>query len=362
MRFPANNTYCNKQGRIVWHGDTAYLGYSASSVEFRFAGRKAVACLVSDPDSYEDNLQAQVAVFINDEDEPYKRFTLKQGEREYALYESPEEKEVTLRLVKYSETAFAGCGIKYFEIDTERLLAPPPLPERKIEIIGDSITCGYGVEAASELITFDTRTENPMKSYSMLTAKALQAQVHLVSFSGNGIISHYVEETATQPQDEILMPLLYDYTDPASSARVNGQELTDAHADSWEKWDFSNYEPQLILINLGTNDGSWCKAEKDRKESFRDKYRLFLEQVRARNPQAKLLCMLGTMDQRLVDQVEEAVQSFKDEHSDDEIAYLHLPEQNPADGYGADWHPCEKTQRDTAELVIEAAKKLMNWA
>ncbi len=362
MKFYATDKRCNRQGRIVEHGDIAYLGYSGSSVEFRFVGRKAVACLWSDPDSYEDNLKARVAVFLNDADEPEKRFVLEQGEREYVLYESPEEKEVTLRLVKYSETAFAGCGIKYFEIDTERLLAPPPLPERKIEIIGDSITCGYGVEAASELIPFDTQTENPMKSYSMLTAKALQAQVNLVSFSGNGIISHYVEETATQPQDEILMPLLYDYTDPASSAKVNGQELTDAHADSWEKWDFSNYEPQLILINLGTNDCSWCKDEKDRKENFRDKYLLFLEQVRARNPQAKILCMLGTMDQRLARQVEEAVLSFKKRHPDDETGYLHLPEQNPADGYGADWHPCEKTQRDTAKLVIEAAKKLMNWA
>lgn len=356
MRFAATEEKVKVTGRTLYVEDTRYLGYSGSSISFAFVGKKAVACIKSNANAFGDELRGRIAVYADNADEPARRICLDQEEGVYTLYESEEEKQVTLTIMKYSEAAFGKCGIRYIEIDTDHLCPPPVAGSRKMEIIGDSITCGYGVEAESELIPFHTATENPTKSYSLLTAKALNAEVNLVSWSGNGIISGYVEETATAPSDKWLMPEVYRYTDISGSETIFGEDET-----KWEKWDFSRFVPDIVLINLGTNDCSWCKDIQERRDHYREEYVRFLNYVREHNPKAQILCMLGTMDQRVLKELEEAVNIFSETRKDDAVHFLSLPPQNPEDGYGADWHPSPLTHKKTAELVVEKVKSIMNW-
>lgn len=356
MRFQATEENVKVSGRTLFVDGIRYLGYSGSSVTFTFLGKRAVAEIWSDADAWGEELKGRIAVYVNDDEEPVKRICLDKPEGIYTLYESDKEEQVTVKIMKYSEAAFGKCGIRHIEIDTDRLCPPPSVKERKMEIIGDSITCGYGVEAENELQPFHTATENPTKSYSLLTAKALDAEVNLVSWSGNGIVSGYVEETATEPSDKWLMPEVYQYTDISGSEKLYGEDES-----KWERWDFSRYVPDIILINLGTNDCSWCKDIQERKDNYRDKYVEFLKYIRQNNPGAEILCMLGTMDQRVLKELEEAVKTFGMTQKDEKVHFLSLPPQNPEDGYGADWHPCELTQRKTAELVAREVRRIMNW-
>lgn len=356
MRFTATEEKVKVTGRTLFVEDTRYLGYSGSSISFTFVGKKAAACIRSNVGAFGDELRGRIAVYVDNAEEPVQRICLDREEAVYTLYEGVEEKQVTLTIMKYSEAAFGKCGIRYIEIDTEHLCPAPTAGSRRMEIIGDSITCGYGVEAESELIPFHTATENPTKSYSLLTAKALNAEVNLVSWSGNGIISGYVEETATAPSDKWLMPEVYQYTDISGSETLYGEDET-----KWEKWDFKRFIPDIILINLGTNDCSWCKDIQERRDHYREEYVRFLDYVREHNPKAQILCMLGTMDQRVLKELEEAVQIFSETRKDKAVHFLALPPQNPEDGYGADWHPCSLTHRKTAELVVKEVKKIMNW-
>ena len=71
--------------------------------------------------------------------------------------------------------------------------------------------------------------------------------------------------------------------------------------------------------------------------------------------------MLGTMDQRVLKELEEAVQIFSETRKDKAVHFLALPPQNPEDGYGADFHPCPLTHKNTAELVVKEVRKIMNW-
>lgn len=119
--------------------------------------------------------------------------------------------------------------------------------------------------------------------------------------------------------------------------------------------------PDIILINLGTNDCSWCKDIQERKDVYRDRYGEFLQYIRKNNPGAEILCMLGTMDQRLLKEAEEAVRIFVQNQGDGKTHFLALPAQDPGDGYGADWHPSLLTQRKTAEIVAEEVKRIMGW-
>lgn len=356
MRFQATEEKVKLTGRTLLAEGIRYLGFSGSSAAFTFVGKRAVASIRSDPDQFGEELKGRIAVYVNEDEEPVRRICLDAREAVYTLYESEEEAEVTVRIVKYSEAAFGKCGIRYIEIDTDRLCPPPPAKARRMEIIGDSITCGYGVEAKSELQPFHTETENPAKSYSLLTARALEAEANLVSWSGNGIISRYVDETASAPSDKWLMPEVYRYTDISCSASLYGEDES-----KWERWDFSRFVPEIILINLGTNDGSWCKDIQERKDRYRDTYIEFLEYIRAKNPDARILCMLGTMDQRVLKELGEAVERFRVKWGDERVHFLPLPPQNPEDGYGTDWHPCPLTQRKTAETVVREVRRIMGW-
>lgn len=359
MRFQATEKNTKVTGRTLFVEGTRYLGFSGSSVSFTFVGKKAVAALWSNADVWGDELRARIAVYVNDGEEPVQRICLNQAEGIYTLYESDREKQVTIKIMKYSEAAFGKCGIRYIEIDTDKLCPPPVVRERKMEIIGDSITCGYGVEAENELQLFHTATENPAKSYSMLTAKALDAEVNLVSWSGNGVVSGYVEETADAPSDKWLMPEVYQYTDISGSHTLFGDD--ESRAELWEKWDFSRFVPDVILINLGTNDCSWCKDIQERRNDYRDKYVEFLKYIRQNNSKARIFCMLGTMDQRVLKELEEAVKIFSESAQDKRVHFLSLPPQNPEDGYGADWHPSALTQKKTAEIVVNEIRRVMNW-
>ena len=356
MKFQATEDKVKLSGRTLLVEGTRYLGFSGSSIEFTFVGKTAAACICSDAQNWGEELRGRIAVYVNDGQEPVRRICLEEKEGLYTLYEGEEEREVTVRIMKYSEAAFGKCGIRYIEIDGNRLCTPPGGKKRKLEIIGDSITCGYGVEAENELQPFHTATENPEKSYSLLTARALDAEVNLVSWSGNGIISGYVDETATAPSDRWLMPEVYQYTDISCSEMLFGNEES-----RWERWDFSRFVPDIILINLGTNDCSWCKDIQERKDVYRDRYGEFLQYIRKNNPGAEILCMLGTMDQRLLKEAEEAVRIFVQNQGDGKTHFLALPAQDPGDGYGADWHPSLLTQRKTAEIVAEEVKRIMGW-
>lgn len=357
MRFSATDEKVKVWGRSLVEGDVRYLGFSGSRIMFTFTGKSAKACIWSDSEIWPEELKGRLAVYVNDEKEPSKRICLDGQEKEYVLYESETEQTVTLTLMKYSEAPFGKCGIQWIEIDSDELNDTVVTNNRKMEIIGDSITCGYGVEAESELIPFHTATENPTKSYSLLTASALDCEVNLVSWSGNGLTSHYVEENATEPRSEFLMPLVYQYTDIATSACLYGEK----NPDKWEKWDFAAFQPDIVLINLGTNDCSWCKDIAERKETFKMTYLSFLEAVREGNPKAPILCMLGTMDTRLLEEIDAAVKAFNEKHNTNNVYFLSLPPQNPEDGLGADFHPCAYTHRKTAELVAAKVKEIMGW-
>lgn len=359
MRFLATEENVRVTGRTLFVEETRHLGFSGSSISFSFVGKRAEAFIWSNANEWgegSDVLRGRIAVYIDGEEEPIKRICLDKEEAVYTLYESEEEKPVTLTVVKYSEAAFGKCGIRYLEIDTDRLMPPPAHRQRKMEIVGDSITCGYGVEAENELQPFHTATENPTKSYSLLTAKALDAEANLISWSGNGIISGFVEETATEPSDGCLMPKIYEYTDISCSEKLFGE-----NEEKWEKWDFSRFVPDIILVNLGTNDCSWCKDIQERKDDYRNQYVEFLKAIRGHNPGVQILCMLGTMDQRVLKELEEAVRIFSETEKDSAVHFLSLPPQDPADGYGADWHPSPLTQRKTAAFVTAEVRRIMGW-
>ena len=95
--------------------------------------------------------------------------------------------------LKLSEAKHSSFALK--QICTYGTSKAEPTDEKnlKIEFIGDSITCGYGIDEPDYYAGFSTHTENFMKTYAYLTAKELDADFSAVAFSGYGVISGYTD-------------------------------------------------------------------------------------------------------------------------------------------------------------------------
>lgn len=351
ITFPDGLSNLRISGRNIVKDNVCYLGWSSSFLELALTGTRVTAKIRTD--FWDCNMfYGRMAVFINDSVQPEKCFMLENGiEKEYELFSADSPKSVKLRLMKLSEAAFAKVGIISISVDGTVLEAPKPEYSRRIEFIGDSITCGYGVEGVYNVDEFSTETENPLKSYSIKTAHLCKAEYQLVSWSGIGVLSSYVDEDAAEPRNDWLMPPLYPYTD-------KGLENVIGFVDgkSHQLWDFSRFVPDVIVINLGTNDASWVKDIPERRNDFKREYLALLELVRKSNPDAYIVCTYGMMGTQLSDTIAEAVRSAQDE----KITYLPLECQLDEDGIGADWHPSEKTHEKAAAKLSEYINQIFS--
>ena len=350
MKYIATENDVRLLGRTTLKDGIRYLGYSYSGIEFETTAQRVATTLWTDGAYGPESLKAWVAVFINDEKVPSKRFSLDEEERSYVIYESEEVQKIKVRLVKFSEAAFAKVGIKAIEVEGNlEPIRPTKARTRKIEVIGDSITCGYGNEGVWNVDDFTTSQENPWLGYAVQVAESLQAEVQLVSWSGIGVYSSWTE--TDEPSRELLMPELYPYT---------GLGLFEGVGEK-EKWSFTTFEPDVIIINLGTNDSSYTKGIKERIDQFGKAYYDFIKEVRQYNPNAMILCVLGVMGQELYPEVSKQVKRIRDEKQDQKILSLCLDVQQECDGIGSDYHPSLKTHEKIAQVISKKLQELMEW-
>ena len=349
-------------GRYLDHNGIRYFDYSASGFCFVMKGKRAETVILSDPDSWGEANKGVLGIFVTEgsdtgiaaiPEEPTARITLSKRENHIVLFDSPVEKTVTVRVMKFSEAAFGYAGLKSLELEGD-LLSSPESPatesQLKLEFIGDSITCGYGIEGVWEKDTFTTQQERPDKAYAFLTAKALGAQVQLCSWSGIGLISNYVDpETIMLPDTHWLMQANWPYTDKSLSLRLGIEP---------EVWDGAGYEPDIVVIHLGTNDISWVRGMEERRLEYTAQLRQLIEAVHRRSPRAKICCCLGIMGEQLNASVEEAVNLFKKDFPNVAAKAVLFTQQLEEDGIAADWHPSAVTHKKAAELLAEALRTL----
>ncbi|MBR5645334.1 MAG: hypothetical protein IKX23_01685 [Treponema sp.] len=357
----------NWYGRYTDYNKIRYFNYSLSGFSFVFTGKKAEITVLSDADSFPEENQCVLGVYVstgtdltwkNLAQKPAARYLLTKNETKITLFESDCETTAGITVFKLSECAFAYAGLKNIQIDgvleqsgpDQSGLSPMSRFSKKLEFIGDSITCGYGIDGKWEKDTFNTWQERPDSAYSFLTARNLNAQISCVSWSGIGITSNYVDpETVNLPDTHLLMPALWPYTDKNLSQKFNLEP---------EVWDESKYSPDIIIVHLGTNDLSWVRNIEERRLNFESCYRQFLEAIHRRSPKAKIICCLGAMGTDLNETIHHAVELFKKDFKSVVCKTVDFPLQRDEDGIGADWHPSAETHRKMAAILTEELKKL----
>ncbi len=337
-------------GRTYFNEDKLYCALSGTGAEFSFTGTKCTVDISGDSTamnaSAADN-QARVGIYVNGErviDDMVDNLR-----ESYDVFSSDTPQDVTVSIVKLSESPMSTLAIDNIKV-TGSVIKPTPDKDVLIEFVGDSITCGYGSDDPVKENHFSTKTEDVTKAYAYKTAKNLDADYSLVSFSGYGIISGYSDGNKKVSNQTVPQY----YTKLGFSWSPNGS-FVPANID----WDFTKRQPDVIVINLGTNDDSYTKTEKDRQEEYAAEYVNFLKTIREKNPDAKILCTLGVMGDRLFEYVQKAADDYSAETGDKNVYTMKFDVQSPADGYSADWHPSVTTHDKAAAKLSEEIKKLL---
>lgn len=331
-------------GRTCVKDGILYLVMSASGCGFMFTGKKLTIDIGCDSDSLNDGHECnfpRMAILINGRASVKK--VISSRRESFCIVDSEVPVTVEIRIIKLSEAAYSIAEVYPAITDDGAEIVPSDESGFCIEFIGDSITCGYGVDDANIDSLFSSCAENAMKSYSYLTAEILGARYSMFSASGFGVVSGYTDDGTIHP-DEVI-PLYYESLG-FSLSRIAGERTQDI------KWDFGRFVPQLIVINLGTNDWSFCKNDLHRVAEFEERYLKFLEIVRKNNPDAEILCVLGIMETELFPAIERVCRRLGDDH----VRFFEQRRQDGTLGYSCNCHPSEDTHRQRAEELCEFIK------
>lgn len=215
-------------------------------------------------------------------------------------------------------------------------------PARFIEFIGDSITCGYGVLGTSATCDFSAETEAETLGWATLAADALDAAHASIAYSGLGMYRNNGGDSNN------TIPIRYD------------RALVESSTPTWD-W---SYTPDVIVINLGTNDF----AQGDPGMPYVTAYVAFVQELVSRFPSAKILMatspmlsnsfpaneMHRTKARMYLDLAATMIAKAN-------VTVVEIAEQRATDGYGCDYHPNAATHVIMGAAITAEIRRVTGW-
>ena len=150
----------------------------------------------------------------------------------------------------------------------------------------------------------------------------------------------------------------YGDTVRVSAVTMREKMLQTFDEDSKEQWNFKAYKPDIVIINLGTNDFS--VEPKPFKSEFVTSYTQILKQLRLHYGQIPILCVYCCTIPAPVYDYFEAVLT---EMNDKDIHLLKISEGlfSVETDYGAVCHPNYSGHRKMAMEIIPMVSTLTGW-
>ncbi|HJO95816.1 MAG TPA: GDSL-type esterase/lipase family protein, partial [Victivallales bacterium] len=180
-----------------------------------------------------------------------------------SLASNLEDKEHTLFFYRRLEASYGISTLKGFELDSGKMLLPlNETPGLKVEIIGDSISAGFGAEGRQSI-----QNDSSYSTYGAQVARMLNAEWSIIARSG---IAMSIVSGGDAP-----MPERYPYT---HFMWYQASPL----------WNFQSYIPDVIIIALGTNDFVFGNPS---QFEFESAYLKFLNTLQSHYPNAEIFIL-----------------------------------------------------------------------
>jgi lysophospholipase L1-like esterase len=333
-------------GRIDMSVPTApVMAWSGSSITVRFRGTKAAVKLhQSDPDP----MFGPNYISATLDGQPIPRFVLGSADSYSLAATVAAGQDHELTVVKESEAAVGTVTFNGFDFGDGSMILPSRAVTRRIEFIGDSITCGYGVLAANgdPMCGSFSQVEQVTKTFAADAANALGAQPTFIAFSGKGVYRNYDATT------DLTMKDLYGLTSPLAAG----------------DFDFTSApQPDAVVVNLGTNDFAASTTANPPQSDFTAAYRALLGTVRQKHPNAVVVVTLGPMlsdtyptGLMALSTARMYIQSVVTGLKDSKIVFFEFDPQD-ATMVACDFHPTAATQKAMGDALVGQLKTLLHW-
>lgn len=328
--FTADNPNIQYTGRIDFtHPQTPRFWSPGVYIKIGFRGTFCNIVL-NDETLYGNHNYIEVAI---DDDAPVRMQTTGKSNTIRAAFGLLDGRH-EMTICKNTESSIGY--LEFVGITCKSLYRLPEKPSRKIEFIGNSITCGTGsdisVKRCGEGAWYDQH--NAYLSYGPVTARLLNAQWHLTAFSGIGLVHSCCDM-------KILMPQVFD--------KVN------MNADTMQ-WDFKKYIPDVVTVTLGQNDG------KQDSVIFCSAYVQFIKTLRSKYPAAHIFCLTSPMaDATLVAQMKNylsGIVSFMNKEGDNKVHKFYYSRQFHN---GCGGHPDIFEHSAIADELSAYIQQVMKW-
>lgn len=259
------------------------------------------------------------------------------------LLEKLGKQKRTIKVQKRTEGRYGKLTIKKLRLAYKgELHKTVSTRQHLIEFVGDSYTCGYGVEGLSKTEAFKLETENSNLTYACIIARAFNTDYSLIANSGFGIVRNTGSATATSPLT------MRDYF-----LRAYNMETTE--------WDFVAYKPDMVVIFLGQNDFSGS-GDKPNEKQFSEAYSTLIDHIRAKyGTETKIMCYAPRFGEPATGFVSRIVEARSAEDSNvfygGSLAGVVTDDKD----LGSISHPNYNGQKKMAKVMIPEIEKVMKW-
>jgi lysophospholipase L1-like esterase len=334
---PMNDPHLRLMGRADDRDPThPRLAYPATGVEFRFKGIGASLQLTADtPNS--------ALTIVIDHKAPTLQI-LKSGANTITLGENLDDFAHTVEIYKRTETWQGTLTLDGIALPSgATLLDLPPTPRRKLMFVGDSVTCGVGIDN-NATCTKDPQLPdiNAYESYGMLLGRRLDAETQLVCYGGRGLIRDY--RGLALADDVVNIPDFLTLAIP--SDKPEGRV----------PWDANRFQPDAIFMSIGTNDMNLEKTKPLDETAWVGAYVSFLHKVRSLYPRSLIFITEGSIvtDPLLARMVQRAAAQSLDSR------VVYAPSQRYP-GNGCNGHPTGIQHRHMADDFEPVLRRALNW-
>ncbi len=231
-----------KLGRTMTMATGIACDHTASGIEFRGVMKGMVKVKIKSTTVKSNSPASYFTVYVDGvrEDKRYTVTSSSSGQYINVKDFGETSGEHTIRIVKQTEANYTLSEFQSISMNGY-LLTPPANKDLYIEFIGDSLTCGMGnIGVNSSTEPQSAQWEDGSQGYAYQLAQELDADYSIISESGIGISGSWSDHD------------MVEYYPKTSFIRNRTQV-----------YDFDRV-PDLIIINLGTND-YYINKDKDPK-------------------------------------------------------------------------------------------------
>ena len=301
--------------KLLAHGRAAVVGDQFQmdwvNTGFEIKGKLCGTISVTAVNDREDTILNVVV----DDNQPLEVHVAK-GTREVTLVSNLPKGQHTVKVINGTSIRLGTMAIK--SVSWEGELQKVSRTRLRIEVLGDSISCGWGMDGVNgrgyDYYNSSAKLaaiSNSYYSYAAVAARKLNADLSAVALCAQTI-----------PDVHSFFPTL----NPRNGAPA---------------WDFKNNQVDVVVINLGTNDEFQGIGEAKTLANAK----ALLADVRKAYPKAHIVWVYGMIRKSYAAQYKQAINSMKD----DNTSYLDLSAYQNGDGFEA--HP-SRAANETAGIAL----------